>query len=56
MSQTKNINDKSSLQDSHPEPALEADRCGLDNFSLGPDESMQSKCKIDIKGLPEFQK
>jgi hypothetical protein len=46
MSQTKNMNEKQSLQDSHPQLALEADGWDPADFSFGSDKSMQWKCNI----------
>ena len=46
MSQTKNMKEKQSLQESHPELSLEADGWDPADFSFGSDKSMQWKCSI----------
>jgi hypothetical protein len=46
MSQTKNMKEKQSLQDSHPKLSLEADGWDPANFSFESDKSILSKSKI----------
>ena len=55
MNQTKNLQEKQSLQDSHPELALEADGWAPVGFSFGQINLCNGNAISDTNGFPKFQ-